>query len=135
MLAIPPNLWYNNICKEEINMLVQLQHLTKIKNRRKKDMARKRMVTRTITTKEVTALCLNIVTAEPHNETFIVPCNIEGDEKIMKYIRSKYDTETEKAVSVVDINETEQLYGMLEEDFVKLAHPINTADEDNTDKE
>lgn len=86
-------------------------------------MARQRMVTRTIKTKKVVALCLNTDTCEPSNEVFDVPCNIDGDEKIMKYLR-KFDTPTDKAVSIVSITEEEKLYGMPESQFIKLAQPI-----------
>lgn len=87
-------------------------------------MARKRLVTRTIKSKEVTALCLDIVTSEPSNTTYIVPFNIKDGEDTIKYLRKKYDTETLKVVSVVDTKTTENLYGMPEEDFIKSANII-----------
>ena len=88
-------------------------------------MARVRMVTRTVTTQEVTALCLNIVTAEPENQTFSVPVNIKGEDSILKFIRKVYDTDTTKIVSITHIRNEEHLYGMPEADFIKTAKIID----------
>ena len=88
-------------------------------------MARVRMVTRTVTTQEVTVMCLNIVTAEPENQVYSLPINIKGEEAILKFIRKAYDTETTKAVSIVNVRSEEHLYGMPETEFIKLAKIIN----------
>lgn len=88
-------------------------------------MARQRMVTRTICSKEVTVLCLDTVTAEPSNETFTVPCNVKDGEPMLKYLRAKHDTETVKVVSITNIKTIENLYGMSEEEFIKTAKIIN----------
>lgn len=83
-------------------------------------MARKRMVTRTIKATEVNCLCLNIETAEPFNKTIVLTGAVADDKVALKQCK-KYDSDTEKIVAVVDMNTIEALYGMPEEDFVKVA--------------
>ena len=87
-------------------------------------MARKRMVTRTIKTNEVTVLCLNTVTAEPHNEVFTVPCNLKTEPEMLKYIKKNFDTETDKGVAVTNVKVIEEYYGMEETEFIKHASII-----------
>lgn len=82
---------------------------------------RKRMVTRTITATEVELLCLNIETAEPFNETAILPGTYTSHNKILKTLRPLLDTETTRIVSVSSAKITHTLYGMSEGDFIKLA--------------
>lgn len=82
---------------------------------------RKRMVTRTVTTTEVELLCLNIVTAEPFNETAIIPGTYTSNEKILKVLRPVIDTKETKIVSVSRVEIKHTLYGMSEADFIKLA--------------
>lgn len=90
------------------------------------------MVTRTIKTKEVAVLCLNTITAEPFNEKFTIPANLETDEKIMKHLRATRDTETVKCVSIVNIIEQEHLYGMPEDEFIAHAEIIDPTEADTT---
>lgn len=96
-------------------------------------MARKRMVTRTIKTNEVTVLCLNIVTAELTNETFVVPCNLKDESAMLKYIKKNFDTDTCKAVSVSNITTKEAYYGMEEQDFIKHAQIITKDEAENAE--
>lgn len=93
---------------------------------------RKRMVTRTVTTTEVELLCLNIVTAEPFNETAVIPGTYTSTEKILKVLRPVLDTKETKIVSVSRTEIKHTLYGMSEGDFIKLAEvmpPRNKSDE------
>lgn len=82
---------------------------------------RKRMVTRTVTTTEVELLCLNIITAEPFNETAVIPGTYTSNEKILKVLRPVLDTKETKIVSVSRAEIKHTLYGMSESDFIKLA--------------
>lgn len=83
------------------------------------------MVTRTIKSTKVTALCLDTQTAEPSNATFTVggtfPGDPKGNDKLLKKLKNNYETETFKVVSIVDKQVEENLYGMTEEDFIKGA--------------
>lgn len=82
---------------------------------------RERMVTRTVTGKKVTCLCLNIVTSEPCNLTFEVGGQFKDKEKLEKYMKSNFDTDDVKIVSIVNVEEFETLYGMSEKDFLQYA--------------
>lgn len=87
-------------------------------------MARVRMVTRTVTTQKVVALCLNIETAEPSNEVFEVPVNIKGEDNILKFLRKNEKDSKVKVVSINNITTDEHLYGMPEIEFIKHAKII-----------
>ena len=101
-------------------------------------MARKPMVTRTITTTQVNVLCLDIVAGEPFNQQVTLPRTYKEDKKLMKAIEEVVNTENVKAVHVVAKEEVETLYGMSEQDFITNAvvldnetrRPIGEADTD-----
>ena len=101
-------------------------------------MARKPMVTRTITTTQVNVLCLDIVAGEPFNQQVTLPRTYKEDKKLMKAIEEVVNTENVKAVHVVAKEEVETLYGMSEQDFINNAvvldnetrRPIGEADTD-----
>ena len=84
-------------------------------------MARKPMVTRTITTTQVNVLCLDIVAGEPFNQQVTLPRTYKDDKKLMKAIEEVVNTENVKAVHVVAKEEVETLYGMSEQDFINNA--------------
>ena len=81
-----------------------------------------RMVTRTIITTKATALCLDLLTAEPHNETITLSGTFKSKKDVLKAFSKVYDVEDEKkAVSIVDCTEEETLYGMSEQEFLQYA--------------
>ena len=83
---------------------------------------RERMVTRTVKSLNVTFICLDTESAEVSNETIIVPINLKDNEKkILAYGHKHIDTDTVKAVSIVNIEETEGHYKMTEAKFIELA--------------
>ena len=84
-------------------------------------MARKPMVTRTITTTKATALCLNIESGEPENITVTVPRTYKDEEKLLKAVKDTAETDTLKVVHIVSTEEVETLYGMSEQDFINGA--------------
>lgn len=84
-----------------------------------------RMVTRTIITTKATALCLNLETAEPYNETIILSGTFKSKKDVLKAFSKTYDEEdVKKAVSIVDYTEEETLYGMTEQDFLQYAKEL-----------
>lgn len=92
-------------------------------------MARVPMVTRTIITTKVNVMCLDVQAGEPCNKVITVPRTYKDDEALMKKVRPLLETETLKAVHIVDKEEIETLYGMTEQDFIehaKLLPPRNT---------
>ena len=84
-------------------------------------MARKPMVTRTITTTQVNVLCLDIVAGEPFNQQVTLPRTYKEDKKLMKAIEEVVNTDEVKAVHIVDKSEVETLYGMTEQNFIDNA--------------
>lgn len=87
-------------------------------------MARIPMVTRTITTTKVNVLCLDIEHEEPCNIFITIPRTYKDDETILKKVKPLLETESLKVVHVVDTETEETLYGMTEQEFVELAHPL-----------
>ena len=87
-------------------------------------MARLPMVTRTITTTKVNVLCLDIEHAEPCNKVVTIPRTYKDEGAILKKVKPLLETESLKVVHVVDTETEETLYGMTEQEFVELAHPL-----------
>ena len=90
-------------------------------------MARKPMVTRTITTTKVNVLCLDVVSAEPFNKEVILPRTYKDEKKLLKKVEEVVNTDKIKAVHIVDKSEVETLYGMTEQDFIDSATILDPA--------
>ena len=84
-------------------------------------MARKPMITRTVTTTKANVLCLNLVTAEPFNQIVTLPRTYKDEKKLQKKVEELINTAEVKAVHVVDKEEVETLYGMTEQFFIDNA--------------
>ena len=97
-------------------------------------MARIPMVTRTITTTKVEVLCLDIVSAEPFNQTVTLPRTYKDEKALMKQVSKLIDDEHMKAVHIVAKEEVETLYGMTEQEFITLAKPMPPRGANQTDE-
>ena len=84
-------------------------------------MARTPMVTRTIVTTKATLMCLDIEAGEPFNTEVILPRTYKDEKALLKKARPLVETDTIKAVHVVDTEEVETLYGMTEQEFIENA--------------
>lgn len=84
-------------------------------------MARVPMVTRTITTTEVNVMCLDVENAETFNKRVTVSRTFKDDEKLLKEVKKIVETDTIKAVHIVDKIKVETLYGMPEHEFIEHA--------------
>lgn len=84
-------------------------------------MARVAMVTRTITTAEVEVLCMNVESVAVETKTFTLLGGVSTEDLMLKAIKSKHETDTLKPVHIQKMTEIETLYGMTEEDFIKVA--------------
>lgn len=84
-------------------------------------MARVPMVTRTITSTEVNVMCLDVEKGEPINKDVTVSRTFKDDEKLLKEVKKIIETDTIKAVHIVDKKEVETLYGMSEQEFIEHA--------------
>lgn len=84
-------------------------------------MARTPQVTRTIQTTKVNVLCLNIKDGNPFNQTVVLPRTYKDDKHMLKAVEKVINSESVKAVHVVDSVVEETLYGMSEQKFIELA--------------
>lgn len=95
-------------------------------------MARKRMVTRTIKTAEVEALCMDIVKAEPCKVSVTVSATFKDTADLLKQVSKVVDKENEiKAVSILSVSIKETLYGMDEQKFIEGAEILPNRGEDS----
>lgn len=85
-------------------------------------MAREIMITRTITSTKANVMCLDIEAGEPFNETVEVARTYKDDEALLKAVKPLIETDTIKAVHVVDKEVVETLYGMPEQVFIMNAN-------------
>ena len=82
------------------------------------------MITRTIQTTKANVLCLNIVEGEPFNQVVTLPRTYKDEKSLMKQVEIAINTDSVKAVHVVDTYVEETLYGMPEADFIAVAKPL-----------
>ena len=82
---------------------------------------RKPMVTRTIISTQVTALCVNPQTAETFEQEFTLTGKIADKDKVLKKVSKQYNTENCTIVAIRELKESNELYGMNEADFIKGA--------------
>lgn len=82
---------------------------------------RKSMVTRTISSMQVTALCVNPQTAETFEQEFTLTDKIADMDKVLKKVSKQYNTDDCTIVAIREIKEVNELYGMDEADFIKGA--------------
>ena len=86
-------------------------------------MARERMVTRTVSETTVTVMCVNVTTAEMTNKVYTLG-QVSNQSDALKALKKLYETDTFKLVAVVSMEVSEQLYGMTEVEFIKLARKL-----------
>lgn len=82
---------------------------------------RKPMVTRTIISTAVTALCVNPQTAETFEQEFTLTGKIVDKDKALKISSKLYNTDDCTLVAIRSLKEVNELYGMDEADFIKEA--------------
>ena len=88
---------------------------------------RKPMVTRTIISTSVTALCVNPQTAETFEREFSLTGKIGDKDKVLKRVSKLYNTDDCTIVAIRLIKEINVLYGMDEADFIvgaKILDPV-----------
>ena len=84
-------------------------------------MARKRMVTRTVTGTEAEVKVVVISKDEITNIKVTVGGEYTDNEKLLKAIKKEAETEDLKVLSIITITKIDKCYGMLESEFIKLA--------------
>lgn len=88
---------------------------------------RKPMVTRTIISTSITALCVNPQTAETFEQEFTLTGKIADKDKVLKRVSKLYNTDDCIIVTICNIKEVNELYGMDEADFIKGAKILDPA--------
>lgn len=86
---------------------------------------RKPMVTRTIISTSVTALCVNPQSAETFEQEFTLTGKIADKDKALKVASKLYNTDDCTIVAIRELKEINELYGMSEVDFIKGAKILN----------
>lgn len=84
-------------------------------------MARPVMVTRTVETTTVTALCLDTVSCEPCNKETTLAGVFKSEEKMLKEVKKALEKDGIAVAKIVDVKVNENLYGMSLEKFVQNA--------------
>lgn len=103
-----------------VTILLQLT-LQIITHRKGEKTMRKPMVTRTIISTQVIALCVNPQTAETFEQEFTLTGKIADKDKVLKKVSKQYSTEDCTIVAIRELKEVNELYGMDEADFIKGA--------------
>lgn len=103
-----------------VTILLQLT-LQIIAHRKGEKTMRKPMVTRTIISTQVIALCVNPQTAETFEQEFTLTGKIADKDKVLKKVSKQYSTEDCTIVAIRELKEVNELYGMDEADFIKGA--------------
>lgn len=84
-------------------------------------MARTPMVTRTIQTTKVVALCVNISSAQTSEKEYVLPGTFKDDLHILKALAKLVNDDNNKVVHIIHAEVYETLYGMSENDFIANA--------------
>lgn len=84
-------------------------------------MARIPMVTRTITLTKATVLCVNTEARTMEETTYTVNGFYDSDADLLKVLQKSNQTESTLLVQIVSRETFDQLYGMTEAEFIKLA--------------
>lgn len=79
------------------------------------------LITRTIKSTKVNALCLDIVTAEPFNQSFNLAGTYKDISKIKKALEKQFNNEEHVIAHIVSVEELNTLYGMSEQKFIENA--------------
>lgn len=89
-------------------------------------MARKRFVTRAITSLEVEYLGVDKVSRETFTGTESVVGNFSDEKKLLNAVKEKTETDTVAVVAILDTEEKTAYYIMPEDDFIKYAEKSET---------
>lgn len=87
-------------------------------------MARIRMVTRTVKGTRASVLCLDTETHNAFTLDYEVGGTFTDNAKLLKVMKDNFETETIKLVHIESTEETEQLYGMPESEFMFYAQKL-----------
>ena len=87
-------------------------------------MARQRIITRTIKVAECETMLVNVETAEVRIEVLEISGEVD-ETTALKTLKKLYEDDTTKVVAIQNISIREELYGMPEIMFLKLAKRLD----------
>lgn len=87
-------------------------------------MARVPMVTRTVTSTKATVLVVDITTGTTFDKEVEVARTYKDSDKLLKSIKSSFESATEKIVAIKSSEEVETLYGISEQMFIEIAEKL-----------
>lgn len=90
-------------------------------------MARVRMITRTINVTTLEAMCVDTSTAEVSIKELELTGETFTEEKALKVLKKEYETDTLKVVTIQNMEVHEEMYGVKEIDFLKVAQKLDPA--------
>ena len=90
-------------------------------------MARTRMVTRTINVTTIEVMCVETTTAEVTIKELELTGETYTQEKALKVLKNEYETDTFKVVAIQKMEVHEEMYGLKEIDFLKVAQKLDPA--------
>ena len=90
-------------------------------------MARTRMITRTINVTVVEAMCVDTSTAEVTVKSLELTGETFTTEKALKELKKEYESDTFKVVAIQKMEVHEEMYGLKEIDFLKVAQKLDPA--------
>lgn len=88
-------------------------------------MARKRMVTRTVTGTECEIQIVTISASEITTIKETISGEYDDTTKLMKAVKKAVETEDLKVLQILSTTKIEKCYGMLETEFLKLAKELD----------
>ena len=90
-------------------------------------MARVRMVTRTINVSVLDVMCVDTSSSEVTVKQFELTGETLSNEKALKILKKEYETDTLKLVAIQKTEVREEMYGLKETDFIKVAKKLDPA--------
>lgn len=90
-------------------------------------MSRTRMVTRTINVTVIEAMCVDTLTTEVSTKKLELTGELFTEEKAIKALKKEYETNTFKVVAIQKMEVHEEMYGLKEIDFLKVAQKLDPA--------
>lgn len=97
-------------------------------------MPRIPQVTRTLKTTRATVMCIDLTTQETFTQDVVLIRSYKDERQILKQASKQLNSDTVRAVYVVKYHVEETLYGMTEQEFIKVAKVLpsrNTTSETN----
>lgn len=90
-------------------------------------MSRTRMVTRTINVTSVEVMCVDTLTAEVTIKDLELTGETFTKQKALQALKKEYETDTFKVVAIQKMKVHEEMYGLKEIDFLKVAQKLDPA--------